>query len=186
YYPPGVYYLTSTCYALLRDWTGALLGTHLLMMLLSGLALYGYARQVMSRFAAAVAMSAYVLGPYHLLDQYQRGALAELLGFIWMPLMLLAGERLMERERRGEGARGRGGEEELNESREGDKGEREAGGWRGEKVWWVVVLGMSYGAFIWSHPPTAYQFSLGYAVAMAVLALVRREWRGLVWIGGGL
>src|SRR5205085_1272615 len=97
YYPPGVYYLTSTCYALLRDWTRALLGAHLLMMLLSALALYWYARQVMSRFAAAVAMSAYVLGPYHLLDQYQRGALAELLGFIWMPLMLLAGEQLLKK-----------------------------------------------------------------------------------------
>jgi hypothetical protein len=167
YYPPGVYYLTAAGYALLRDWTGALLVAHLIMMLLSGLSLYWYARQVMSRWAAVVAMSAYVLGPYHLLDQYQRGAIAELLGFIWMPLMLGAGERL------------------LAKGRAGDKAEEEEKPWR-ERLWWVMVLGVSYGAFIWSHPPTAYQFSLGFAVAMAVLAVVRRELSGLVWVGGGL
>src|SRR5205085_3413639 len=121
YYPPGVYYLTSACYALTRDWTGALLVAHLLMMMLSGLAFYWYARRVMSRWAAAVAISAYVLGPYHLLDQYQRGALAELLGFIWMPLMLLAGEQLLKK------AKGKnvGGEGESERARTGDRQERE-------------------------------------------------------------
>src|SRR6266496_3003016 len=74
YYPPGIYYLTSACYAITRDWLRALLDAHLVMMLLSGLALYWYARRFMSRWAAVVAMSAYVIGPYHLLDQYQRGA----------------------------------------------------------------------------------------------------------------
>jgi len=175
YYPPGVYYLTSACYALLRDWTRALLGAHLLLMLLSALAVYWYARQVMSRFAAAVAMSAYVLGPYHLLDQYQRGALAELLGFIWMPLLLLAGEQLLKKAK--------------VKSKKVKVEEGDVAGPADEQPFylpWVAVLGVSYGGFIWSHPPTAYQFSLGYAVAMAVLAMVRREWRGLVWIGGGL
>jgi hypothetical protein len=54
------------------------------------------------------------------------------------------------------------------------------------KLWWVMVLGLSYGGFIWSHPPTAYQFSLGFVVALVVLAVVRREWRGLVRVGGGM
>ncbi|HJQ23896.1 MAG TPA: hypothetical protein VKA60_08255, partial [Blastocatellia bacterium] len=49
----------------------------------------------------------------------------------------------------------------------------------------VVVLAVSYGLFVWSHPPTAYQFSLGFMVAMGVLAAVQREWRGLLWIGVG-
>src|SRR5438128_10790287 len=74
YYPPGVYYLTALGYWLSQDWTRALLVAQWLMMLGSALALYGYARQLMSRAAALVAMAAYVLGPYHLLDQYQRGA----------------------------------------------------------------------------------------------------------------
>jgi hypothetical protein len=50
----------------------------------------------------------------------------------------------------------------------------------------VVVLGVSYGGFIWSHPPTAYQYSLGFGVAMGVLGMVRREWRGLLRVGIGL
>src|SRR5918911_2087320 len=86
YYPPGVYYITALGYWLTSDWTRALLLAQWLMMAGAGLALYAYARQVMSRAAAVVAMAAYVVGPYHLLDQYQRGALAELLGFVWMPL----------------------------------------------------------------------------------------------------
>ncbi|HKQ04933.1 MAG TPA: hypothetical protein VJ464_07365, partial [Blastocatellia bacterium] len=102
-------------------------------------------------------------GPYHLLDQYQRGAIAELLGFVWMPLMLGAGEGLMEKGGEG-GCRAR---------------------W-GERLKWVVLLGVSYGGFIWSHPPTAYQYSLGFGVAMMVLGMVRREWRGLLRVGVGL
>src|ERR1044072_7484979 len=73
YYPPGVYYLTSAFYAVSKDWVEALLGSQMLMMVMSALALYSYARRVMSSGAALVAMAAYVCGPYHLIDQYQRG-----------------------------------------------------------------------------------------------------------------
>ena len=195
YYPPGVYYLTALSYWVTRDWTAALLLAQWLMMLGSGLALYGYARRLMSRAAAVVAMAAYVLGPYHLLDQYQRGAIAELLGFVWMPLMLLAGARLLRR--RGEQAASEGGSERRSEgvSEGGSEGAKRGAG-EGRRRWslrgaaeelrWVVVLGVSYGLFIWSHPPTAYQFSLGYVVAMVVLAAVRGEWRGLVKLAAGV
>ena len=171
FYPPGVYYVTGLGYALAHNWTAALLWAQWLMMLGSAAAIYWYARRAMSRGGAIVAMAAYVLGPYHLLDQYQRGAIAELLGFIWMPLMLGAGERLMKKE-------------------EGEKGSRAGKGrsWARirSRVVATGVLGLSYGAFIWSHPPTAYQFSLAFGVAMAVLAVMKREWRGLLWIAAGL
>ncbi len=97
YYPPGVYYITSLFYAMSGDWIRTLLNAHLLMMLASAAAIYIYARRFMSRFAALTAMAAYIFLPYHLLDQYQRGAIAELLGFIWMPLMLMFGESLFRR-----------------------------------------------------------------------------------------
>jgi hypothetical protein len=169
FYPPGVYYLTSACYRVTGDWTRALLLAHCLMMLGSALALYWYARRGLSRWAAVLAMTVYVLGPYHLLDQYQRGALAELLGFVWMPLMLGAGEGLLQAS--GGGAGGSGG--------------GRAGEW-GERLKWVAVLAVSYGLFVWSHPPTAYQYSLGFGMAMVVLAAVKRQWRGLAWVGVGL
>ncbi|MFL6215088.1 MAG: hypothetical protein ACJ74J_14485 [Blastocatellia bacterium] len=180
YYPPGVYYLTALGYLITRDWTRALLAAQWLMMLASAMALYVYARRLMSRGAAVVAMAVYVLGPYHLLDQYQRGALAELLGFVWMPLMLMAGERLLKKTSvKGEEAKAEG-EGRARAARRSYLRE-----WRDEGRW-VVVLGLSYGLFIWSHPPTAYQFSLGFMVGMAALGLVRQEWQGLVKIGLGV
>lgn len=47
-------------------------------------------------------------------------------------------------------------------------------------------LAASYGAFLWSHPPTAYQFTLGFGVYVLVLSLMRREWKGLLAVGASL
>lgn len=160
YYPPAIYYVTSAFYFVTRDWLRALLDAHLLIMIASAAAMYIYAREAMGRRAALVAMAAYIFLPYHLADQYQRGALAELLGFIWMPLILLFGERLMS--------------ERLKNTRL--SGTLAAAG----------LLGLSYGAFLWSHPPTAYQFTLGFGVLIAVRALITRRWKGLIWIGVGM
>src|SRR6202011_4642581 len=88
--------------ALTHDWMRTLLAMHVLLMIASGGMLYFYARQMMKPAAAAVAMAAYIVLPYHLIDQYYRGALAELLSFVWMPMMLffigrLLGETLPEK-----------------------------------------------------------------------------------------
>ncbi len=156
YYPPGIYYLTSACYAITRDWLRALLDAHLMMMIASAASLYIYARQVMGRGAATAAMAAYIFLPYHTADQYQRGAMAELLVFVWMPLMLLFGERLMNAPSQ---ARKR------------------------SALFGIAGLAASYGAFLWSHPPTAYQFTLGFGVYVLVLSVMRKEWKGLVAVG---
>jgi hypothetical protein len=153
YYPPGVYYLTSAFYAVTRDWMRTLLDAHLVMMIAAAAALYIYARQVMERRAAMAAMAAYIFLPYHLVDQYQRGAMAELLVFVWMPLMLFFGERVMRAQ---------------SEARQRSV------------LFSIIGLAASYGALLWSHPPTAYQFTLGFGVYMLVLGVKRREWKGLI------
>lgn len=157
YYPPGVYYLTSISYAVTRDWMRALVVVHLVMMIGAAGALYLYARQAMKRTAAVAAMTAYIFLPYHLLDQYQRGAIAELLVFVWMPLMLLFGERLMKTPSRA--ARDR------------------------SRLPGIVGLSATYAAFLWSHPPTAYQFTLGFGVYVLALSLMRRDGKGLIIVG---
>lgn len=157
FYPPGVYYLTSALYPLFRDWMRVLLATHLLMMLASAAAIYWCARQVMSRWAAAVAMSVYVLAPYHLVDQYQRGAMAELLSFIWAPLMLGFAERLLS-------AQSAGAPEDRPPSNS----------WRD-----MAGFALSYAGFLWSHPPTAYQLTLALAASLPFLALLGHGWRGI-------
>ena len=156
YYPPGIYYLTSAFYLVTGDWLRALLDAHLLIMIAAAAGLYLYARQSMGRPAAVAAMAAYIFLPYHTADQYQRGALAELLVFIWMPLMLFFGERLMRLP-----TVTRQGSTMLN----------------------VVGLAASYGAFLWSHPPTAYQFTLGFGVYVLVVSVMRKEWKGLIAVG---
>jgi len=152
FYPPGVYYLTAVFYPIFHDWTRVLLVAHLLMMGGSATAIYLLARRYMSRVAAAVTMCAYVVFPYHAIDQYQREALAELLSFVWMPLIVLFADQLLAAARP-----------------------------------WLPLAGLSlsYGAFLWSHPPTAYQFSLVFCPFVALLAVGRRNWRGFLWTGVG-
>src|SRR5215831_17565460 len=96
FYPPAIYYVTSLFYYAGRNWVLSLLWTHLAIMVASAAAIYLYARRTLSRAAAVVAMTCYTILPYHLIDQYQRGALAELLGFVWMPLILLFLEQLFD------------------------------------------------------------------------------------------
>jgi hypothetical protein len=150
FYPPGAYYITSAFYFLTRDWLWAWAGFYWLAMLASAAALYFYARQSMSRAAAIVAAGVYVFAPYHLINQYQRGAMAEFMSFVWMPLLLFFAERLLEAE----------------EPRHG-------------RLRSFAALAASFGAFLWSHPPTAYQLTLVFGSCLAVRGIRRKRWMEL-------
>lgn len=58
-----------------------------LSALLSGLAMYLFARRLMGPAAGLVAGLVYVYFPYHLFDLYVRAALAESVGFVFVPLV---------------------------------------------------------------------------------------------------
>jgi hypothetical protein len=169
YYPPGIYYITSLLFVFLRDWWSTLLGTYLIVMVASAAAIYLYARERMSRLAASVTMGAYIFLPYHILDQYQRGAMAEMLGFVWAPLMLLFGERLFR-----------------DSTPDGKRVTPETGrgsSIRSSRIVNIAALAAVYGAFLWSHPPTAYQFTLCFGLCVLILAMRRRDPKGLVSVG---
>jgi len=59
-------------------------------LVLSAVAMYLFARELLGRWGGALAAVAYAWAPYHLADAWMRGALAEHLAFIWLPLILLA------------------------------------------------------------------------------------------------
>lgn len=89
FYPPLTYYL-GELYHLLGFgfidsikfvWGTALLG--------SALAMYLLARQFWGRMGAIISALFYLYIPYHAVDAYVRGALAELFSFVWLPLILL-------------------------------------------------------------------------------------------------
>ncbi|MFL6215086.1 MAG: 6-pyruvoyl-tetrahydropterin synthase-related protein [Blastocatellia bacterium] len=90
FYAPLLYYALSAAHALTGDWVAALELVVALAAVGSGIAMYVSARALWSRGASAVAALLYVLSPYHLIDLYHRGAFAELLAFMWMPLVMWA------------------------------------------------------------------------------------------------
>src|SRR5262245_42335945 len=153
FYPPGVYYVTSLFYFLTRDWSKVWIGFYWLGSFASAAAIYYYARRAMSRGASLMAAAVYVFAPYHLINQYQRGAMAEFLSFIWIPLVLLFAERLL------------------------------ADSSRRELLLSFAGFSASFGAFLWSHPPTAYQFLLVFGPCFVVWAMWMKRRRGLLIIG---
>src|SRR5262244_1535460 len=96
FYPPGAYYVTSFFYFLTRDWSKVWIGFYWLASFASAAAIYHYARRTMSRAASLMAAAVYVFAPYRLINEYQRGAMAEFLSFVWTPLVLLFAERLCD------------------------------------------------------------------------------------------
>ncbi|MBZ5553264.1 MAG: hypothetical protein LAO21_11130 [Acidobacteriia bacterium] len=181
FYPPGIYYLTSVFYPFLRNWIWVILTVQLLIRVCSAGALYVYAHRLMSRPAACVAMAAYAFFPYYLLDQYQRGAIAELLAFVWMPLVLLFTERLF-REGKGTARDQEGALEELPQRVAGEGKSTQA-----RKVLLNVMgLALSYGAFLWTHPPTAFQFTLALGLLVLILMIHHRDLKGALYVAGGM
>ncbi len=59
-------------------------------LLLSVAAMYWFVRDLIGPWSGGVAAVAYGWAPYHLADAWIRGALGELLAFVWFPLLLLA------------------------------------------------------------------------------------------------
>jgi hypothetical protein len=96
FYGPVSYYW-GLLFSLLG--AGPILATKLLFatgLLASALAMYAFARLHFDRLAALLAAILYAYLPYHLIDLYVRGAVAEFLAFVWFPLLLLAFHRLAE------------------------------------------------------------------------------------------
>src|SRR5215475_2549198 len=161
FYPPGAYYVTSLFYFLIRDWSKVWIGFYLLASFASAAAIYHYARRTMPRAAGLIAAAVYVFAPYHLINQYQRGAMAEFLSFVWTPLVLLFAERLLDTE--GVGAQ-----------------------FSRRAVLSFAGLSASFGAFLWSHPPTAYQFLLVFGPCLVVWAIRMKRFRELLITGCAL
>lgn len=163
FYPPGAYYGASLFYFLTRDWSKVWIGFYWLASFASAAAIYCYARRTMSRGASLMAAAVYVFAPYHLINQYQRGAMAEFLSFVWTPLVLLFAERLLGFPRRAD-----------DQSSNSQTAMSFAG------------LAASFGAFLWSHPPTAYQFLLVFGPCFVVWAIWMKRRRELLIIGCAL
>jgi len=95
FYPPLVFWIAGGMHALGVMTLQAINLTGLLLIFLSGVTMHIWltARGARAMLGAVV----YIVLPYHLLDFYTRGALAELGAFIWLPLIALGIQRLPEK-----------------------------------------------------------------------------------------
>jgi hypothetical protein len=96
FYSPLAYYVAAGLHFLGAIKVAAVKGTWALATLGAGLAMYLYGRRAFGRQRGLLAAVVYVYAPYHLVDIYVRAALAEYCAFVWMPLVLLAFQRLTE------------------------------------------------------------------------------------------
>jgi hypothetical protein len=102
FYGPLSYYLGLPFTLLRADATLALQLVFATGLIASALSMYLFAHLHLNRGPALVAAVVYAYLPYHLVDLYVRGALAEFLAFVWFPLVLWAFHRLVEnRDQRG-------------------------------------------------------------------------------------
>ncbi|MEJ2209930.1 MAG: 6-pyruvoyl-tetrahydropterin synthase-related protein [Anaerolineae bacterium] len=147
FYGPLSYYW-GLVFALLG--AGPVLATKLLFatgLAASALGMYAFARLHFDRFPAVVAGVLYAYLPYHLIDLYVRGAVAEFLAFVWFPLLLLAFHRLAEEEE----------------------------GWRA--VVWTILSALLGVALVTTHSLSALIFVPCLAGYLAILWWRRRQWR---------
>src|SRR5438132_1097280 len=88
YYGPLSYYVGAVAHLLGADYPDALKWTIVAGFAGSGYSAYALARRFASPLPALVGAAVYVYFPYHLVLIYQRGALAEFMGWVFMPLIL--------------------------------------------------------------------------------------------------
>ncbi len=95
FYPPVAFWIAGAFDASGLSTLAAINMAAFVTLLLSGIAMYYWlsARRTYPLIGAIL----YMVAPYHLLDFYVRGALAEFTAFIWYPLIALAIVRLPER-----------------------------------------------------------------------------------------
>ena len=99
FYPPVAFYLSSIGFALAPGASPVvqLAIGEFLIILLSGLAFFWFARSFASPLVAAGTALLYALGPYHFgIDLLERQAIAEAASFIWIPLAFGFLERIVE------------------------------------------------------------------------------------------
>ncbi|HEX6860202.1 MAG TPA: hypothetical protein VF138_08410 [Caulobacteraceae bacterium] len=95
FYPPFAFWVAGALDALGLTTLQAINAAGFLLLLASGLTMYVWLKSQGGRALLGAAL--YMVAPYHLLDLYSRGALAEFAAFVWLPLIALAIEALPKR-----------------------------------------------------------------------------------------
>ena len=90
FYPPFVYYLGELFHLIGFSLIDSIKIVIITGMFASGWAMYVLAKNLTSNMGGLLAAVLYMYLPYHAVDLYVRGALAEYWAFVWIPLILWA------------------------------------------------------------------------------------------------
>lgn len=90
FYPSLVYMLGQIVHSIGFTFVDSIKVIFFLSILLSGISIYLFAKELWGKIAGLTSALFYILVPYRALDVYVRGALAESFSFVWLPLVLLA------------------------------------------------------------------------------------------------
>ena len=99
YYAPLSYYVVEPLLLVGINVSAALMVSFGLALLLCGLGVYLWTRDLFGKTAGLIAALAAVYAPYTLYNAYHRGALAEVWGLAWFPCVLWALHRLAKYKR---------------------------------------------------------------------------------------
>ena len=89
FYPPLVYYLGEIIHVFGPGFIDSIKIVWFLALFGSALSMYFLAKEFFGKWGGITASMFYLYAPYHAIDAYVRGALAELFSFVWLPLILL-------------------------------------------------------------------------------------------------
>lgn len=101
FYPPLVYYLAEIFHLLLgASFIVSIKLVFALAFLGAAFAMYIWAEEHFGKTAALIAAAFYTYAPYHAVDAYVRGSLAELTSFVWLPVILWSADRLIQKKQK--------------------------------------------------------------------------------------
>lgn len=95
FYPPLVYYIGELFHLLGFSYINAIKMTMGLGFLLASIFMYLWVKNRMGSLAGIVAALLYTYAPYHAVDLYVRGALAEFFSFVWIPAVFWSLDKLI-------------------------------------------------------------------------------------------
>lgn len=89
FYPPLAYYTGEVIHLLGPGYIDSIKTVWFLALIGSAIAMYFLGKELFGKAGGLVSSMFYLYAPYHAVDAYVRGALAELCSFVWLPLILL-------------------------------------------------------------------------------------------------
>ncbi len=89
FYPPFIYYSGEVIHLAGFGFTDSIKTVWVLALFGSAVSMYFLGKEFFGKWGGLTASMFYLYAPYHAVDAYVRGALAELSSFVWLPLILL-------------------------------------------------------------------------------------------------